>query len=70
MLPNPETLPPLHMQKRSLPFKGRDRVGMGNRPSLGIKDYILKPIEFRKLITAIEKNLEEIGQERRCSSDS
>jgi YesN/AraC family two-component response regulator len=42
-----------------------DKIHLDKFNDIGINDYILKPIEFKKLFTAIEKCMDEIWLERR-----
>lgn len=42
-----------------------DKIHIDKFSSIGIKDYILKPLDFKKLFAAIEKCIAEIGLEQR-----
>jgi len=44
-----------------------DKAYLERFDAIGIRDYILKPVEFKKLVTAIEQSIAEIRRERQAS---
>lgn len=47
-----------------------DKIYLNRFNDIGVNDYILKPIDFKKLIAAIGKCVDEIWLERQSASSS
>jgi YesN/AraC family two-component response regulator len=45
-----------------------DKTYLNRCLDIGVKDYFLKPIDFKKVVAAIGKCIDEIGRERRSAA--